>query len=335
MTIRMIAEKCGCSPATVSKALNGAGDVSKETARRIRQVADEVGYLPNAAARAIRTSRFYCFGVLFRYNADVGLAHEFFSGLLNGFKRQAEELGYDIFFISDRLGGRAIGYAEHARYRNCDGILIANEIYGKPEVRELASCGIPAVTIDYTYDGCASVLSDNFRGMRDLVRYAYDMGHRRVAFIHGEDTPVTAVRVSSFRQSCLELGLHVPEDYVIEGFYCDPTSCEEATRRLLALETPPTCIIYPDDMAYIGGRNEIRRQGLRIPEDISAAGYDGINLSQMLVPRLTTVKQNPDLMGASAAQELVRAVEQGEGYVPRQIIVPGKVLPGETVGRIG
>lgn len=335
MTIRMIAEKCGCSPATVSKALNGAGDVSKETARRIRQVADEMSYLPNAAARAIRTSRSYCFGVLFRDNADVGLAHEFFSGLLNGFKRQAEELGYDIFFISDRLGGRAIGYAEHARYRNCDGIFIANETYGKPEVWELASCGIPAVTIDYTYDGCASVQSDNFRGMRDLVRYAYDMGHRRVAFIHGEDTPVTAVRVSGFRQSCLELGLHIPEDYVIEAVYCDPASCEEATRRLLALETPPTCIIYPDDMAYIGGRNEIRRQGLRIPEDISAAGYDGINLSQMLVPRLTTVKQNPDLMGASAAQELVRAAEQGEGYVPRQIIIPGKVLPGETVGRIG
>ena len=153
MTIRMIAEKCGCSAATVSKALNGAEDVSRETAERVRRVAAELGYMPNAAARSMRTSRSYSFGVLFRDNADTGLAHEFFSGLLNGFKRQAEELGYDIFFISGRLGGRTIRYAEHARYRNCDGVFIANESYKKPEVRELADCGIPAVTIDYTYDG--------------------------------------------------------------------------------------------------------------------------------------------------------------------------------------
>ena len=88
MTIRMIAEKCGCSTATVSKALNGAEDVSRETAERVRRVAAQLGYMPNAAARSMRTSRSYCFGVLFRDNADTGLAHEFFSGLLNGFKRQ-------------------------------------------------------------------------------------------------------------------------------------------------------------------------------------------------------------------------------------------------------
>ena len=335
MTIRMIAEKCGCSAATVSKALNGAEDVSRETAERVRRVAAQLGYMPNAAARSMRTSRSYSFGVLFRDNADTGLAHEFFSGLLNGFKRQAEELGYDIFFISGRLGGRTIRYTEHARYRNCDGVFIANESYKKPEVRELADCGIPAVTIDYTYDGCASVQSDNYQGVRDLVRYIHGMGHRRIAFIHGEDTPVTDVRVASFRQACRELGLDIPEAYVTEAVYCDPASCEVPTRRLLALEMPPTCILYPDDTAYIGGRNEIYRQGLRIPEDISAAGYDGIDLSQILRPRLTTLKQNADLMGSSAARELVQAVEQGKDYIPRRIIIPGQVLPGETVGRAG
>lgn len=334
MTIRMIAEKCGCSTATVSKALNGAEDVSKETAERIRRTAAALGYMPNAAARSMRTSRSYCFGVLFWDNAGAGLSHDFFSGILNGFKQQAEALGYDIFFISDRVGSQVTRYAEHARYRNCDGVFIANEEYTKPEVRELAECGIPAVTIDYVYDGCTSVQSDNYRGVQGLVRYIYGMGHRRIAFIHGEATPVTDIRVASFRQTCKELGLEIPEDYVIEAVYCDPAASKEATRRLLALEEPPTCILYPDDISYIGGRNEIYNHGLRIPEDISAAGYDGIDFSQILLPRLTTVKQNAELMGSSAAEELVRAVEQGKDYVPRQIIIPGKVLPGETVGRI-
>lgn len=334
MTIRMIAERCGCSTATVSKALNGAGDVSRETAERVRRVAAELGYMPNAAARALKTSRSYCFGMLFQDEGSGGLGHGFFAGILNGFRDRAAELGYDIFFISGCLGHRKIGYVEHARYRGCDGVFIPNEAYEDPGIRELAASGIPLVTVDYAYEGCGSVLSDNVKGMADLVRYIYSMGHRRIAFIHGEDTYVTRIRVRSFRDTCEELGLEVPEEYLMVGKYCRSAASEEATRRLLALEKPPTCIIYPDDIAYLGGRNEIYRQGLRIPEDISAAGYDGIDFIKMLRPSLTTMWQDAELIGVSAADELARAVEQGRGCVPRQIIIPGKLLPGETVGRI-
>lgn len=333
MTIRMIAEKCGCSVATVSKALNGAGDVSRETAERIRRVAAELGYMPNAAARALKTSRSYCFGML--YQGGVGaLSHGFFAGIINGFWDRASELGYDIFFLSNSLGPQKLGYAEHARYRSCDGVFIPNETYESPNVRALAASGIPLVTIDYLFEGCGSVQSDNVKGMDDLVRYIYGMGHRRIAFIHGNDTEVTRARVATFRGTCQALELDIPEEYIIPTVYCNPTASQEATKQLLALDERPTCIIYPDDIAYIGGRNEIYRQGLNIPEDISAAGYDGIEFSQMLSPRLTTVRQNAGLMGASAADELVRAAELGGDYVPRRIIIPGEVLNGETVGRI-
>lgn len=335
VTIRMVAQACGCSAATVSKALNGAEDVSRDTAERVRRVASELGYMPNAAARALKTSRSYCFGVLYQDAGTGGLGHGFFSGILNSFRERSEELGYDIFFISDRLGNRKISYAEHARYRNCDGVFIPNETYESEDIRELAACEIPLVTIDYAYDNCGSVMSDNVRGMAALVRYIYDQGHRRIAFIYGDDTAVTRARVYSFRQTCGKLGLKLPPDYLLRGEYCRPNASQEATRRLLALKERPTCIIYPDDIAYIGGRNEIYRQGLRIPEDVSVAGYDGLDFSQMLLPRLTTVRQDAQLMGTNAADELVRAAGLGKDYVPRQIIIPGRVLPGETVARIG
>lgn len=330
-TIRTVAQACGCSVATVSKAINGAEDVNRETAARVRRVARELGYLPNAAARALKTSRSYCFGVVFRDSNNIGLAHGFFSSLLNGFKSRAEELGYDIFFISDRLGERKIGYAEHARYRNCDGVLIANDTFSADRVQELVHSGIPSVAIDCELENCGSVQSDNFRGMSDLVRYIHNLGHRRIAFVHGDETLVTRIRVQSFRQTCHELRVDIPEGYIVPARYCDTASCEAATKKLLSLSTPPTCIIYPDDLAYIGGRNEIYRQGFRVPEDISCAGYDGIELSRVLRPRLTTLRQNGTLMGASAAGELVRAVELGKEYTPRRIVVPGEVLPGESV----
>ena len=130
VTIKMIAQKCGYSVATVSKALNGAPDISAETAEFIRKTAGEMGYMPNSAARALKTTRTHNFGVLFEDNTNSGLTHEFFSHILESFKHRAEELGYDISFISDHLGGRDISYTEHARYRSCDGVDRLRGLYG-------------------------------------------------------------------------------------------------------------------------------------------------------------------------------------------------------------
>jgi LacI family transcriptional regulator len=334
VTIRMIAKECGCSTATVSKALNGAPDVSAETAERIRKTAAQMGYMPNAAARALKTSRSYNFGVLFEENTNSGLTHEFFSRILNAFKHRAEELGYDISFISDRLGGREISYTEHARYRNCDGVLILSADFTDPGIQELATSGIPMVSIDYHFENCGCVQSDNVQGMHDLVSYIYKMGHRKIAFIHGEETAVTRIRIASFYRTCRELGLEVPEEYVVGGLYHDSSASAAATRQLLTLKNKPTCIIYPDDISYIGGWNELEKQGLTIPKDICTAGYDGIHFSQLLRPKLTTLRQDADLMGSSAADELARAVEEGKLYIPGRILIPGNLLPGETVCQI-
>ncbi len=334
VTIRMIAKECGCSTATVSKALNGAPDVSAETAQRIRKTAAEMGYMPNSAARALKTSRSYNFGVLLELNTPLGLTHEFFARIINGFKTTAEELGYDISFISQQLGGRNIGYAEHARYRNCDGVLIACSVYSNPAVLELVNSGIPVVTIDCIFEQCSSVQSDNVQGIYDLVHHAYEKGHRKIALIHGEDTPVTRIRVASFYRVCRELGLTVPEDYIQEAIYNDSLSTARATRRLLELPNPPSCILFPDDIAYIGGMNEIEKMGLSIPEDVSVMGYDGLKISQMFRPRLTTIQQDADAMGASAARALAHAVDAGKEYLPERITIPGKLLSGGTVGEI-
>jgi len=334
VTIRMLAEKCGCSAATVSKALNGAPDVSAETAQRIRTAAKEMGYTPNAAARSLKTSRSYSFGVLFEDASQSGLTHEFFSRILNAFKRRAEELGYDICFISSRLGRMRISYTEHARYRNCDGVLIASVNFTDPGVIELANSGIPIVAIDYIYDSCGSIQSDNLQGIRDLVTYVHSRGHRKIAFIHGEDTAVTRLRVTGFYRTCKQLGLAVPDEYVIPGSYHDSAAAEKATAKLLALKDPPTCILYPDDISYIGGINYLEKAGLRVPEDISCAGYDGMKFSQLFNPRLTTLRQDAEVMGARAADELAKAVSEGKLYIPGRHMIPGELLPGSTVKEI-
>ena len=216
VTITDISKACGVSRATVSKALNGAPDISPETARRVRETAVTLGYLPNATARALKLGRTYNIGVLFSDATGGGISHEYFSQILESVKAEAERLGYDITFISRDLGGQQMDFYEHAKYRSCDGVVIASADFNDPAIIRLAMSEIPTVTLDYSFDSRTSILSDNVRGMDTLVRFVYSRGHRRIAFIHGESTSVTQKRLASFKKTCTALGLTIPPEYFRE-----------------------------------------------------------------------------------------------------------------------
>ena len=334
VTITDISKACGVSRATVSKALNGASDVSPETTKRIREAAAKLGYLPNAAARALKMGRSYNIGVLFSDETGGGISHEYFSLILESVKAEAERLGYDITFISKDLGQLSMDYYEHAKYRNCDGVVIASADFEDPAIRRLATSEIPTVTLDYSFDSRTSILSDNVQGMDKLVRFVYEKGHRKIAFIHGEITSVTQKRLASFRKVTSELGLRIPQEFIREARYHDPRSSGLATRALLELPERPTCILYPDDLSFLGGMSELEKHGLSVPKDMSVAGYDGIPLSQVLRPRLTTYRQGAAEMGKEAARLLVGQIERPETWIPEQVTVEGELLTGDTVSEI-
>lgn len=333
VTIKDISLRCGVSSATVSKALNGSKEISEETAEYIRKVAREMGYLPNATARALKTKRSNNLGVLFIDKTQSGLAHEYFSKILNSFKVEAERSGFDITFISCNLGQTRMTYLEHCRYRNCDGVVIASVDFYDPSVIELVQSDIPTVTIDHVFDNRTAIMSDNVSSVRELVQHVYEYGHRKIAFIHGEDTSVTQKRLASFFKTCEELGLDIPEEYIKPAIYHDPESSRIATKELLSLKERPTCILYPDDYSFLGGMSEIEN-GLQIPNDISVVGYDGINLAQVLRPRLTTWKQDAEAIGREAASQLIKSIEMPKTYIPQQITIPGQLLIGNSVKKL-
>ena len=310
-SLKDLARECGVSVATVSKALNGQSDISAATRDRVREAARRMGYVPNMAARAMKTNRTYNLGVLFVDERQSGLAHEYFSAVLDSFKVQVEKLGYDITFVNRNLGGRTMTYLEHCHYRGVDGAVIACVDFNDPQVVELVNSDVPVV-----------------------VRYAYANGHRRIAFIHGERTAVTENRLAGFYKSCAELGLQVPEEYVRSGVYHDPDRCAEETRALLALPQRPTCILFPDDFSAMGGCIALQEAGLSIPEDISVMGYDGIYLSRVMKPQLVTWQQNTKMLGRMAADKLVQMIEHPRVTLAEQIPVTGKLLEGGSVRSI-
>ena len=242
VSLKDIAEKCDVSVATVSKALNDQKDIGAETKRRIRTAADELGYSPNAAARALKTGQSFNLGVLFQDDAGSGLTHEYFSGVLNGFKEEAEAMGYDITFINTRFGKRKASYTEHCRSRNFDGVVVVCAQWTDPRVTELLNDSIPKVTIDFSHHRCTAISSNNEKGIEDLLRFVYDRGHRAIAYIHGQDySYVTRDRLKSFFRTAEELNLEIPKEYIREARYLEAEAAIVETRKLLELKNPPTC----------------------------------------------------------------------------------------------
>ncbi len=277
----------------------------------------------------------FSLGVLFYDEADGGLTHDFFAAVLNGFKKEAEKRGYEITFINNPKNkpGRDT-YLEHIQKKGFDGVAIICFDYKDPEVIELLGSDIPVVTIDEAVYGTISILSDNHQGIRKLVQYISEQGHRRIAYIYGDMNTVTSIRIQNFMEACQELGITVPNEYLRHSKFRDIEKTIYETEALLRLPEPPTCIIFPDDYAAIGGINVLKARGLDIPTDISIAGYDGINIISKFEPQITTVKQNMDQMGVVAAQRLIALVEEPEKVEIKDVVIETELVKGYTVKKI-
>lgn len=332
VSMKDIARSCGISAATVSKALNCQPDISVETRARVCETARKMGYMTNSAARALKTNRTYHLGVLFVDERRSGLGHEYFSTMLESFKAEAERHGYDITFINHNVCGNPTSYLQHCRYRGVDGVVIACVDFQDPQVRELADSDLPLVTVDHVFNNRLAVVSDNVDGVEALVRYAYSKGHRKIAFLHGEKTTVTQNRLVGFYRACEELGLDIPEEYVRESVFHDPDRCALETQALMRLPDRPTCILFPDDYSYVGGMNVLRQMGIRVPEDVSVMGYDGIHLARVL--DLTTYWQGTHTLGRLAAERLISLIEHPKTTLIDRIMVTGKLLEGTTVRQL-
>ena len=333
VSMKDIAKQCHVSVASVSKALNGYSDIGEETRNLIITTAHEMGYLPNSSARALKTKKSYNLGVLFVDAAMNGLTHEYFNHVLESFKYRAEEKGYDITFIAGNTAGQKMSFYERCRYRGVDGVLVACFKYYEEDIQDLFRSDLPVVTIDHTFEGKIAVVSNNVQGMEELVSYIYSMGHKKIAYIHGDDTPVTRNRLSGFYRTTQRYGLEIPDEYVKASSYRDLEMAAKATGELLDLPNPPTCIMYSDDYAAVGGMNEIRERGLRIPEDISITGYDGIDLVRMMEPKLTTLCQDTRKIGRMAAEKLISLIEHPKTTLVDKFSVDGVLFKGGSVGR--
>lgn len=335
VTLKDIAKKCKVSFSTVSKALKNSPEIGSETISLVKETAKKMGYQPNLAARVLRTNRTFDIGVVFEDATGSGLQHQYFAEIFDAVNVEANKKGYNITFLNSQKR-KSNSYLEQARSRHFDGIILVSTDFSRDDIQELLKSKIPVSMLDYEGDfpNVCSVLSDNYDGMKSLVDFIISKGHRKIAFIHGENTEVTKKRIEAYKAALNEAKIPFNADYLVEGQFHGTKASEEATEKLFALFEKPTCIIYPDDFAYLGGQKALLSLGLAPGKDISTAGYDGILLSSLLVPPLTTYSQNARKLGAELLKALVGIIEDQKDGKAEPVKISGKLCPGESVIKI-
>lgn len=286
-------------------------------------------------SETVQKTNSFLLGIIYQDEKSLGITHPFFSLVINSFKKEAESHGYDVTFINHAISGEKMTFLEHCRCRRLDGVCLVCTNFSDNEIQELIESEIPCVTIDHRFKKTPAVLSDNENGVNLLVDYAVSLGHRRIAYIHGHNnSSVTSTRIAQYQSAMEYRDLPIPKEYLQSGLYNDIELTRKIVIRLMRLPNPPTCILLPDDYCYFGAQDAARKLDLRIPEDVSVAGYDGIPLTQALSPALTTIHQDCFALGTQSAQKLISIIEHPDEKISRINILPVKLIQGGTIAPV-
>ncbi len=328
-TIADIARRAGVTKAAVSFALNGQPGVSTATRERILAIAEEIGFQPNSAARALSDGRAGAFGLVIDRQANMLGIEPWFMKFIAGI--QAELAGGQaalLFSTAEDQAAEIAMYRSWWAQRRVDGVFLVNLQISDQRVLVLEELRMPAVVIG-TPLGAGSltaVWEDDAAATASAVEYLAGIGHRRIARVTGIPRFWhTKIRTDAFAEAARLAGI---ESVCVEADYTRERGAE-ATRTLLRARRPPTAIIYDNDIMAISGLSAAQRMGVEVPAELSIVAWDDSPLCELVHPPLTALSRDIAAYGAHAAQTLAQ-VASGEvvGHVQEES--PVLTLRGST-----
>ncbi len=333
-----VAREAGVSKTAVSFAFNSPDRLSVDTAQRIRQVAEELGYTPHPVARMLSQRETLTIGVLTPQALSVIFSNPFFGAFSEGVAIAAEESGYALYFISPLHGSLARAMSR----ATVDGVVAIGLSDDHPEVEQIRRAGVPIVVVDSTsLPGHGSIEVDDIGGARAAAEHLIGLGHREVLVIGIEPpTPATTIevggvvarRLRGYREAFASIGSDIPDDRVVVG----PASIEGGMAALNGAWEDgirPTAVLAMSDAMAIGAMRALRDMRLSVPGDVSVVGFDDIDLAQHVDPPLTTVHQPIRRKGEEAVRVLLSVVQRRDQAKPEhrrletRLIVRGSTGP--------
>ncbi|WP_327278894.1 MULTISPECIES: LacI family DNA-binding transcriptional regulator [unclassified Streptomyces] len=313
-TIKDIARRAGVSESAVSFALNDRPGVSRETRARIRGVAEELGWQPNSAARALSGERSGAVGLVLARPAQTLGVESFFLQLVSGIQEVLSAGRVALLFqVVDDIDAECAVHRRWWAERRVDGVLVVDPRTDDPRPELLAQLGLPAVMIGGTGETgpLSSVWADDARAMAQVLDHLYELGHRRITHVAGlPGLAHTARRMASLRAEAEARGLGPDDVRSVVTDYSD-TEGAAATRRILAEPAPPTALVYDNDVMAVAGIAVAAELGIAVPGRISMVAWDDSALCRVTHPRLTALVRDTAGFGRLAAEELLGVLAGG------------------------
>ncbi|WP_447764155.1 LacI family DNA-binding transcriptional regulator [Sphingopyxis panaciterrae] len=330
-TIKMVAKQAGVSTATVSRAISAPGLVQPETRQKVQAAIDALGYVPNFAAKSLRTLRTRKIVVMV---PDV--SNPFFAEVIRGAEDAAQAAGYSLLLGDTRDDtDREAQYAEMLLRKEADGLIfLGHRLPGKlAKLVQQRGFSAPVVNAcDFSPAlGVASVHIDNARAAADAIGLLLSMGHRRIALLAGPDSShLTCERLEGARRAAALAGI-ADQLLVAHGDYTLESGVALAA-SVFGAKIPPTALFCFSDEVAIGALATCRERGIVCPDDVSIIGFDDVRYARFQNPPLTTIRQPMNAIGAEAVQLLLAILNGGAGErhwitLPHDLVVRGSTGP--------
>jgi DNA-binding LacI/PurR family transcriptional regulator len=322
-----VARRAGVSQSAVSRVFTPGASASKETVEKVRRAAAELGYRPNVLARSLITGRSRIIGLVVAY-----LENYFYPEAIERLSVALQEKGYHvlIFMAAPTVGNVDRVMQEILDYQ-VDGIVLASVSMSSPLASECQAFGIPVVLFNRDQDDprLNSVTTDNRAGGRAVAELLTRLGNRRIAYVAGWEAASTQRdREQGFRDGLAAAGQELYARGV--GNFEFPLS-QDAARRMFDRPDPPDAVFVCNDHMAFAVMDVLRFElGLRIPDDVSVAGFDDVPPARWPAYNLTTIRQNVDDMVAETVATLMHSIKEGEGAARRITLDGALVLRGST-----
>lgn len=332
-TQKDVAKLANVSFITVSRVINNRGNVKKETKLRVKKAIEELNYYPNSIAQGLNSNRSKTLAIQAPLPVQVSIeGTSYYRRLLIGVEKYCITMGYDVLISSQRNVDNKLDLLKPFYKRKSDGLII---IAAKPtpeQVKQINDDKIPCVIIGDRYNNMELnyIDTDNTKGITTATEYLIKNGHKKIAYIKGNQNNQNAVdRFNGFLKSTKKSNLNITPEWIFDGDYTKECGAS-ALNYFMSLKTPPTAVISSTDLMAIGFYEEAIKLGIKIPQDISIIGFDGHEVCTYTNPPLATMYQPLEEMGYAAAKILIDQIENGD-YVAKNIIFPVNLIPGGSV----
>lgn len=320
-----VAKRAGVSQATVSRVLNNPESVKPETREKVLRTIAELNYHPNLIARSLVTNNTKTIALV-----TPTLKNGFFSETIHSMVAIAKLRNYKtMVFVDDETNWQYI--LETVRGHKVAGILISSLKYDDPVFDELLSLQIPYMQLSRRHrNGGNYVVLHNHRAAELITKHLINLGHERIAYISGSTALSSFLdRKSGFETTIKEAGLSKPAEYlyVIKD---NPSEVQKVVWKLMHLPQPPTAIIGANDAIALTVMDAIMSMGLKIPQDVSIAGMDTIEISGHSAIQLTSVGHQKFSLGEIAIENLIDLIEYKITSPQQHVLMPELVIRKTT-----